>query len=47
MAANYVPALTNCRGMILTPPLAAFLVGFLLYYGLAKLGWESEKVVSE
>jgi hypothetical protein len=26
------------------PPVAAFVVGFVLYYILAKAGWESEKL---
>ncbi len=37
-AADFIPL---TRGMVLCPPVAAFIVGFVLYYVLAKLGLES------
>ncbi len=44
LAADWNPALTDYRGIIPVPPLAAFIVGFVLYYLLAKLGLESKKL---
>jgi len=40
LAAN-VPQLSVLKGMVPVPPLSAFVVGFLLYYILAKLGFQS------
>jgi cytosine permease len=44
LVADLVPALAAYRGMIPVPPVAAFLVGFVLYCLLAKLGLESKKL---
>lgn len=44
LVANLVPAMADYRGMVPVPPVAAFIVGFLLYYALAKLGLESKKI---
>jgi cytosine permease len=38
-AADFIPQL---KGMVPAPPVAAFIVGFVLYYALAKLGLESK-----
>jgi cytosine permease len=38
-AADFIPFL---QGRIIVPPLSAFIVGFVLYYILAKLGLESK-----
>jgi cytosine permease len=40
-AADFIPGL---KGMIPAPPVAAFIVGFVLYYILAKAGLESQKL---
>jgi cytosine permease len=40
-AANFIPALA---GKVPVPPLAAFVVGFVLYLVLAKAGMESQKL---
>lgn len=40
-AAEFIPAL---RGMVPCPPVAAFLVGFVVYLLLAKVGLESKKL---
>ena len=37
-AANFIPPIA---GWVPVPPLSAFVVGFMLYYILAKLGFES------
>jgi cytosine permease len=44
LAADLVPALAGLKGMIPVPPVAAMLVGFVLYALLAKLGLESRKL---
>jgi cytosine permease len=38
------PALTGLHDLIQVPPVSAFLVGFLLYYLLAKIGLESKSL---
>jgi len=40
-AADFIPALS---GKIPAPPVAAFVVGFVLYFALAQAGLESEKI---
>ncbi len=40
-AADFIPGL---KGMIPAPPVAAFIVGFVLYYILAKAGLESQRL---
>jgi cytosine permease len=42
--ANYIPALARYLEFGIAPPVAAFLVGFVLYIVLAKLGLESKKL---
>jgi cytosine permease len=44
LVVNLVPAMTAYRDMVPVPPVAAFLVGFVLYFLLAKLGMESKKL---
>jgi len=44
LVADWVPAMADYRGMVPVPPLAAFIVGFVLYYLFAKLGLESKKL---
>ena len=44
LVANWVPAMADYRGMVPVPPLTAFIVGFVLYYLLGKLGLESKKL---
>jgi cytosine permease len=44
LVADLVPAMAAYRGLIPVPPVAAFLVGFVLYFLLAKLGMESKKL---
>jgi cytosine permease len=44
LVASLTPAMADYRGLIPVPPIAAFLVGFVLYYVLAKLGLESKKL---
>ena len=44
LAANKVPALASLSGVVPVPPLAACVVGFLLYWILAKAGLESRKL---
>jgi cytosine permease len=39
--ATAVPQLASLKGVVPVPPLSAFVVGFLLYYILAKLGLQS------
>ena len=44
LAADLIPALSDYRGIIPVPPVAAFIVGLVLYFLLAKLGLESKKL---
>ncbi len=44
LAADLIPQLAGLKGVIPVPPVAAMLVGFVLYYLLAKLGLESRKL---
>jgi cytosine permease len=44
LAADWIPAMADYRGMVPVPPLAAFIVGFVLYCLFAKLGLESKKL---
>ncbi|MGA2059340.1 MAG: hypothetical protein ABSG67_02575 [Thermoguttaceae bacterium] len=44
LVADLVPAMADYRGMIPVPPLAALIVGFVLYCLFAKLGLESKKL---
>ncbi|MGA2799288.1 MAG: hypothetical protein ABSE63_17035 [Thermoguttaceae bacterium] len=44
LVADSVPAMADYRGIVPVPPLAAFIVGFVLYYLFAKLGLESKKL---
>jgi cytosine permease len=44
LVANWIPALADYRGLVPVPPVAAFIVGFVLYAVLAKLGLESKKL---
>jgi cytosine permease len=44
LAADWIPAMASYRGMIPVPPVSAFVVGFVLYLALAKVGLESEKL---
>jgi len=44
LVADLIPAMSNYRGLVMVPPVAAFLVGFVIYYALAKLGLESKKL---
>jgi cytosine permease len=39
-----IPGLDFLQGLIPCPPMAAFVVGFVLYYILAKLGMESQSL---
>jgi cytosine permease len=44
LAADWIPALANCRGLVPVPPVSAFVVAFVLYLVLAKLGLESKRL---
>jgi cytosine permease len=44
LVANLVPAMADYRDAVPVPPVAAFLVGFVLYFLFAKLGMESKKI---
>ncbi len=44
LVADWIPAMADYRGMVPVPPVAAFIVGFVLYYLFAKLGLESKKL---
>ena len=47
LAADLIPAMANCRGVVPVPPVSAFIVGFVLYFLLAKLGLESKRLEME
>ena len=40
----WIPALAGVKGLVPVPPVAAFIVGFLLYFILAKIGLTSQKL---
>jgi cytosine permease len=44
LVADWIPAMADYRGMVPVPPVTAFIVGFVLYYLLGKLGLESKKL---
>ncbi len=44
LVANWIPAMADYRGLVPVSPLAAFAVGFVLYWLLAKMGFESKKL---
>jgi cytosine permease len=44
LVANWIPAMADYRGLVPVSPLAAFVVGFALYWLLAKAGLESKKL---
>ncbi len=39
-----IPGLDFLRGSIPCPPMAAFIVGFVLYFVLAKIGLQSKQL---
>jgi cytosine/uracil/thiamine/allantoin permease len=44
LVADWIPAMADYRGLVPVPPVAAFVVGFVLYFLCAKLGLESKKL---